>query len=107
MNIEETQRRLLSYKHRVYQMRLFPHACDPTTLEWYEMQIDELQAEILVNELMCEVQAKSAPPQLHKLRTDCGVTVWELCRKSDVRTLKIRWDWLLFRPMFYVEFYMV
>lgn len=104
-NPDELQRRLLTYKSRVYQMKLFPYASDYSTIEWYEMQIEELEAELAVDELLCELEAEFTPPKLYKVETDCGANVMELCRDARVVKMEIKWSWRAFDWLFFVEYY--
>jgi hypothetical protein len=104
-NPDEIQRKIIAYKSRICNMILYPSDCDPEVLEWYRMQIDELEAELAVDELLCEMEEKISPPQVQKLWTDHGFTVWELCRKANVVKIEVKWSWKYFNWMFYVEYF--
>jgi hypothetical protein len=104
-NPDEIQRKIMAYKSRICNMILYPNDCDPDILDWYKKQIEELEAELAVDELLCEVEQKITPPQVHKLWTDNGTTVWGLCRKANVTKIEVRWSWRWFNWMFYVEYF--
>ena len=91
----------------LYKLRLLALKQDPSIrlddILFYEDQIANMEAEIAVADLMAEME----PPFIFKVTTDCWQIVDELCRDQKVQMMKMRWSWLQFKFVWYVEYIII
>lgn len=105
MNVTETFKRLSTYELRLSRAKQYPNpsAQQIQEIEFYERQIEEMNAEIAVADLIYEMDLNAKKPSV--CITDCGTTVSELFKTTRVVSIDAVWSWKHFKSMFKVEFY--
>lgn len=72
-------------------------------MNFYEHWIEQLEAEIAVQELVHSV-LENQSPGVFTIETDCWQAVEELCRLEKVIFMRIKWSWKYFRRVWVVQY---